>query len=355
MPLDQGIYTTRALLGMLADERVTTPPPNYWLDNFFTGQIQFDTEYVEMDKIAAQRKIAPLVVPTVTGKPIYSAAEAKQQVKPAYIKLKDPISATSLVKKRAGLGELAHGTNLTPAARYNLLVADILDQHRNAVERRWEWMASEATQNGAVTLEGEAYPRTVVDFQRDAGHSIVLAGAARWGQAGVDPLADIDGWRNTARRASFGGVLNRITMGVRAWELFKASPTVREILKDTYRSPATVGNPALNLAFRDNLDVELMGQIGGVSIYVYSDYYEDAAGNEVEFMDERDIVLTGNIQGVRCFGAIQDKRALWQPLPIFVKMIDEEDPSATHILTQSAPLMVPVRPNASMKVRVTDA
>jgi hypothetical protein len=64
-------------------------------------------------------------------------------------------------------------------------------------------------------------------------------------------------------------------------------------------------------------------------------------------------VLTGpSVRGVRCFGAIQDFDANLQALAMFPKMWRSDDPSATFIMTQSAPLMVPVNPNNTFRARV---
>lgn len=351
--MENSIYSTRALIGMMQDESVTEPVSNYWLSLCFPNVVQFDGEFIEFGRLSRQRKLAPLVVPTTQGKPIYSAAEARSQVKPAYVKPKDAVSASRVIRKIAGQGELNYNTNFTPAQRYNLLVADILNEHRRAIERRWEWMASEAVQDGAITLQDEAYPLTLVDFERDPGHTITLAGANRWGQSGVNPLTNLESWRIMARQARFGGVLNRATMGVRAWELFRSNADVRETLKDTYR-PGTF-NTSLSLAGRQGLDVEYMGVAEGLEVYVYSDYYQAADGTTVPFLDPRDVVLTGpGIDGIRCFAAIQDVAAQFQPLAMFPKMWPEHDPSATFIMTQSAPLMVPMNPNCSVRIRVTD-
>ena len=88
-------------------------------------------------------------------------------------------------------------------------------------------------------------------------------------------------------------------------------------------------------------------------MYVYSDYYQDEAGNAVPFMSSKDIVLTGpNVMGVRAFGAIMDAKAGLRALPKFPKMWEEEDPSAVMVMTQSAPLMIPVNPNNTLKATV---
>lgn len=354
MPITENVFTTSQMLGVFYDPE-GDKVPNYWLDLCFPSEIVFDTEYVDFTRITRQRKLAPLVVPTEQGSPIWSAAETRTQVKPAYVKPKDAISATRVIKKIAGFGEMNYRTQMTPAARYRALVADILLQHKQSIERRWEWLASEAVQFGQVTLSGEKYPTTVVAFGRDAGHSLNLTGGARWGQVGVDILGSIENWKKTMRNAKFGGPSNRLTVGTEAWDIMRSDAEVREQLKTDYK-PGTFNND-MNLGVLEGLEVEWVGRIAGTTdIYVYSDYYETEDGTITPFMDQRDVVLTGpGLGGVRCFGAIQDIDANLQALRMFPKMWKENDPSASFILTQSAPLMVPVNPNASFRARVTNS
>jgi hypothetical protein len=348
------LYDTATLLGVIADNSMMEPPSNYWLSLGFQTTVTFDDEYVDFSKIQENRKIAPLVVPTAQGVPIYSAAEQVNRVKPAYVKPKDPVSASRVIRRVAGFGELSANPNggMSPQMRYMAIIADILRQHRKSIERRWEWLAAEATLNGSVTLEDENYPRTVVDFRRDAGHTITLGAAARWGDSGVSILGLIEGWKKTMRRAKHGGPANRVTVGVDAWEVMRADPEIRDLLKVDFR-PSNSGL-SLNLGVMEGLDVEFVGRLNGTTdIYVYSDYYELADGTVVEFMSPKDVVLTGpNMRGVRCFGAIQDVNAQFQPLAVFPKMWSEHDPSATFVMTQSAPLMVPLNPNATLRARV---
>lgn len=349
MTIEVTRYDTATLAGVM---REVEPPNNYWLQ-FFPTQINFDTEYVDFSMISESRQIAPLVVPTAQGKPIYAAAEKATRVKPAYVKPKDAVTATRMIKRVAGYGELATGaTPMSPAMRYQAIIGDILAQHKTAIERRWEWLASQAIQFGSVTLESDDYPKTVIDFERAAGHTITLGGGSRWGDVGVSPLSLIEDWKGLTRRASFGGVSNRLTMGADAWDVFRADAEVRDLLGLDLRTNNNGLN--VNLGVMEGLDVEYVGKINGTTdIYVYSDYYRDSAGAVVPFMDPRDVILTGpSIGGVRCFGAIQDKKAGLASMEIFSKLWDEEDPSVTFVMSQSAPLMVPVNVNATLRARV---
>ena len=355
MTITPTVYDTSTLLGVMVDNDMMEPPSNYWLSLGFQSTVQFDDEFVDFSKLQENRKIAPLVVPTAQGVPIYSAAEKTSRVKPAYVKPKDAVSATRVIRRVAGFGELNSSAPMSPQQRYAAIVADILRQHRRAIERRWEWLAAEATLNGTVTLEDDNYPKTVVDFQRDAGHTVTLTSGNRWGDSGVSIMGLLESWKKTMRRAKHGGPANRITVGTEAWEIMRQDDEIRELLKTDY-APGQKNGLDINLGVLEGLDVEWVGRVNGTTdVYVYSDYYEQDDGSVVEFMDPRDVVLTGpNLNGVQCFGAIQDINANFQPLAIFPKMWPEQDPSATFVMSQSAPLMVPLNPNATFRARVVE-
>jgi len=350
--INHQIYDTATLLGVMRDDEMMQPPSNYWLSLCFPSVMNFTDEYIDFTKITSNRKLAPLVVPTAQGVPIYSAAERMVRVKPAYVKPKDPVTASRMIKRAAGLGELAAPVAQTPAQRYNAIVADIMREHRRSIERRWEWMAAQAIIYGEVVLEDERYPRTVVDFDRAANHTVTLTGGDRWGQTGVSILRNVEAWRTRVRQAPFGGPTNRLTVGANVWDVMREDEALMELMKVEIRDRNN--GLALNLGIREGLDVEFVGRLSGtLDVYVYSDYYQEPDGTTTPFMDPDDVVLTGpGVQGVRAFGAIQDKAANWQALAIFPKMWDEQDPSATFIMNQSAPLMVPVNPNNTLRATV---
>jgi len=347
--MEPTVYDSRTLLGVFWDQNSMEPPENYWLQ-FYPQTLNFTTETIDFSQLADVRKLAPLVVPTAQGVPIYSAAERLVQVKPAYLKPKDPVTATRMIRRAAGLGELAQTQPLSPQQRYQAIVTDIVRQHRYSIERRWEWMAAAATIDAKVLLEDERYPRTLVDFQRNAAQTVTLTAGNRWGDAGVSILSNLASWKNIMRKARFGGVATRLTVGTDVWDVMRNDPEIREFLNTQYRLGANIN---LRLGMLDGLEVERVGNIEGLEVFVYSDYYQDSDGTVIEYMSPKDIVLTSpNIRGMRCYGAIQDFGAQLQPLTVFMKMWNEQDPSATFIMTQSAPLMVPINPNASFKATV---
>lgn len=346
MAIEVTLYDTNTLLGVM---RQTAPVPNYWLDLCFPRQVNFTDEFIDFEKLVDSRKLAPLVVPTSQGKPIYSEGSTVTRLKPAYVKPKDPVNPNRMIQRRPG--ELLPGTsNMGPAARYNSVVADIQSEHRKAIERRWEWLAAQAIINGKVTLVDDAYPERVVDFQRDTSNTITLTGPSVWGGSAGDIVGNIEAWRTQMRKLPFGGPANRLTVGADVWDVMRKDPTLLKLLDTQLRG--TDAN--FRTGILEGLEVEYVGRISGtLDVYVYSDYYTAKDGTSVDFMSPKDVVLTGpGVSGVRAFGAILDNTANFQALPIFPKMWSENDPPVVYCMAQSAPLMVPVNPNCTLKATV---
>ena len=345
MAITHQLYDTSTLLGVYRDMPEAS---NYWLNLLFPTAVTFTDEYIDFEKLTTQRKLAPFVAPTAQGRPIFSQGSNITRFKPAYVKPKDAVTPTRLFKKLPG--QMLTPNAGTPLSRYNAIVADILSTHRMAIERRWEWLAAQAAIDGKVLIEDEDYPARIVDFQRDAANTITLTSTARWGQSAANILGNIEAWRTQVRLAKFGGPTNRLTVSPDVWDVMRKDANVLAQLDTMTRG--TTAN--LNTGVREGELVEYVGMLSGtLAVYVYSDYYELPNGTAVPYMPSGTVVLSGpNVQGIRAFGAIVDKKADFQALPVFPKMWEQEDPSATFIMSQSAPLMVPVNPNNTLKATV---
>lgn len=338
-------YDTQTLMGVYRD---MAQPSTYWLDLLFPTTMTFDTEYIDFEKLTSLRKLAPFVAPTAQGVPIYGRGTNLTRFKPAYIKPKDAVLPSRMFKKLPG--QLLTTDNGSPKARWDATVADILSEHRNAIERRWEWLAAKAIIDGKVLIEDDRYPARLVDFQRAGANTVVLTGTARWGQSAGDIMGNIETWRTAMRIQKFGGPVNRLTVSPDVWNVMRQDAQLLKQLDTQVRG--TGAN--FTTGIREGELVEYVGMISGtLAVYVYSDYYEDASGTAVQYMPAGTVVLSGpNVQGVRAFGGIVDAKAGLQPLAVFSKMWEQEDPSAMFIMTQSAPLMVPVNPNNTLKATV---
>lgn len=323
------------------------PLTSYWLDLAFPTVHLSQSEFIDFDVVDHKRRLAPFVAPTVQGQPMVQRGYSTRKFKPAYIKPKDPVDPARLLRRRAG--ERLTGS-MTPSQREDAIIADILNDHRTGIERRWEWMAARAVIDGAVTIVGENYPEVQLSFGRHADHTKVLVGTALWSDtANSNPLTAIENWSMEMFNRS-GYPATRVTFGTAAWQSFINHPKVKDML-DTRRGSEN----AIETGPGEASPFQWRGRLksANIELYVYNDFYEDNLGVAQPFMSANDVVLTGQaIDGVRAFGAIMDKKANWEAVPIFPKMWEQEDPSGIFLMTQSAPLMIPTRPNNSMKVTV---
>lgn len=344
------IYSTATLLDVL---RVQPPESAYWLDNFFGRTINFTSEEILFDKVVGTRRLAPFVSPVVQGRVMRKAGYTTQSFRPAYTKPKHVVDPNRVFARNAGE---AIGGSLTPAQRWNAAVAENLREERDAIQRLWNWMGAMAIIHGEVTVAGEDYPTQVVNFGRDAGLTSILAGTARWGEADADPLGDLKDLRTLAF-VKGGAPITRVTMGLDAFDRFFADADVQKLLtgqdiaRQSDSSMSALGSPGSPFEYRGVLQ-GANGQ-GRLEVYTYNEQYEDETGATVGFMSSTDVIGTGGaINGTRCYGAIRDKRAGLAAMSLFPKMWDQEDPSVTYTMTQSAPLMVPGNPNNTFRLTV---
>ena len=337
------LFATYALGGVIQTLRPTVP--GFWL-NFFTREFLFDTEEVDFDIVTVDRKIAPFVMPTVAGVAQRERGFTVNKHKPAYIKVKNNINPRRTLERQPG--EMFGGSQ-SPAAREAALLASYLADHRDQVERRWNWMAAQAMLNGSITLSGDNYPSTTVDFGRAAGHTVTLGSGSRWGESGIVALDNLETWSTTVFNA-VGYPVDVVIMGTTAWTAFRKDTNVLALL-DTLRGADRLGG--LDIVPGSGAPLQYKGTDGQRQYYVYAEAYDTDESTTVNMMDPRDVLLvaTGAIAGARCYGAILDMDSL-QPQSMFTKSWKIEEPSARVVLTQSAPMMVMGRINSCLKARV---
>ena len=346
-----GLYDTTTLLEVMRVQK--TSAPNIWLQNFPT-QINFQTPNITWDKVYGDdRKLAPFVIPTVQGRPQRLEGYETVQFAPAYIKMKDVVSAEMHIQRMAG--EALGTGSMTIMQRRDAVIGYLLGMQKTRIDNRLEWLASKAIIDGKVLISGEDYPAVLVDFRRDAALTGVLTGAAAWSQATADPLGDLKTMRMLVNDKS-GARITKHIFGADAWDKFAARVDLKELMNKNYGGTAV----EVTLMSDGYEGMEFMGVIQGlngagrIEAWVNTSKYIDPdTGLEAYYMPQNSVVgVSAMVQGVRCYGAIMDKKAGYQPLTIFSKNWENEDPSVEYLLSQSAPLMVPKEPNATYSLDV---
>lgn len=348
------IYDTSTLLEVSRFTKTITP---FWL-SFFPRQINFETPDIFFDQVDQDyRRLAPLVVPNVQGRAGTIGGYSSLSFKPAYVKPKHAVDPSMVIERQAG--EALGSGSMSLVQRRDAVIAEILRRHDTMLTNRNEWLAARALIDASVTLSGEDYPSTTVNFQRHASLSYTLAAGARWSQGTATPLTDLMTARVNANNRS-GARIRKIVFGATAWSYFAGHANVGLFGTGGLLDRTLGGISGDVQKMYDGYEgQEYMGRISGslgggaLELWVDTSKYVDDTGTEQFFLEQNTVVGMSDVEGVRCFGAIKDFDML-RSVERFPKMWREEDPSVEFLMTQSAPLMVPKKPNATFKIITSD-
>lgn len=353
------IYTPVQLLGTFREDNEL---PSFWRQLAFSGAPIFsDDRDIEFSKSNTLRRVAPFVSPDSEGVAIYNNRETVSRITTAYIKLLDTVHASDFTGKlEVGAGELGAGRKLTPAQRWRYRIAELTVQHETAINNRIELMCFEAIATGIVTVRDDDTNSVVyVNFGRDASHSITLSGTALWDNAASDPLGNFTAWKSLARRPKgpntsqrHGAAPTLWIMGREAAEAFRKNEAVRKELDNNYARPSQT---LINTGVLEGLDIEYIGRLNnGDDIWMYNEYYEDADGDIVEIMNSKDVIgiNPAAVNGQIAFGTIANFKADLASMERFPNMFENQSGSAIFMTNESAPMVFPVNPNATLRARV---
>lgn len=346
MPVDT--FESHEMLEVIED-RETEQPNTFFRDRFFPDQRFSTSPKIFFDVIDHEDRLAPFVSPLVQGKVMEHRGYETKSFSPAYVKPKGVIDPAKHLGNRRP-GEPIGGT-LSLAARRDALVVETLEEHDDAIANREEVMAAEALRLGQVTVDGEGYPTTVVSFGRDASLRVVLAGAATWDNAGVDANADIESWADLVFGLS-GSQTPNVYFGAAAWAAYFDLLTAdqKNDLFDSRRGSRS----RIELGPQLPDYIKFRGSVGEFDFFQVGLKFQDEDGGTIDLMPTDEVMLASEsgLLGLRMYGAILDPGADYQAVRSYPKMWVEEDPAREILMTQSAPLVVPRRPNASFGAKV---
>jgi len=335
--MDDLLFDTATLQGVI---RALPQPRLGFSGKYFTRVSESTDAEIHFDVEGTDLRMSPFVSPLVAGKLMPDLGFQTKTFRPAYIKDKKIFTPSRALTRR--LGERIGG-EYTPAQRLQLDIVGDVAGKQERLERRLEWMAVQALLDGKITISGEQYPTTLVDFGRAPGNTKVLTAGNLWGDADVSPIKLLHLWSDEAESP-----ITDWYMTGDAFAIFRDHPdTVQRM--DRVRGTSTLEQDAVL-----SRDLVLMGMVDGFRIWVIP---------KLNVIDEKGItqrmvpdgtvigVADAYFEGVRHFGAIQDVDHL-EPGAYFIKSWVEPDPSARYMMLQSAPLLVPYRPNCSMRITV---
>ncbi|KZK95054.1 MULTISPECIES: major capsid protein [unclassified Pseudovibrio] len=340
------IYTLSDLMTVI--ETIFTPK-RHFIDKFFKLEHLSDKEEIHFDSVFRdQVSLAPFVMPLNAGKPQERAGYTAKSFKPAYVKPLNMIKPTDAVTRMAG--EKFSG-ELTAMDRFERAVALALYEQKMQVEARWEWLGRFALKEGKVLIVGDDYPARLVDFGRAPEMvDLITDDDQKWSNADYELFSLLEeGSAEVAKKT--GSRATEVYLAPDVWRHFKVNKSVKAEMDLTKRNDSTL--TASPSATDPENPVEFKGTTGNFNIYVDHSTYRDVDGTEKPYLEPGEVMLvapvgesgTSGVYGVRAFGTIMDKKAGLQAMPMFPKVWEQDNPSIDQAMTQSAPLMIPGRPN----------
>lgn len=316
-------------------------PNPFLLAKFFPTPVFFETKSIEFDIVERGKRLAPFVSPMSEGRAMRSSGSSTRSITPAYIKPKKVVMPGQAFTRMPGE---PYGGNLSPRQRLDRAVLEEIAEHRDMIDNRLEWMASKALTTGKVVISGDDYQSVEVDFGHNSGLRTAAGVGVGWDDNNGVPLDDIETIGLAIREKSYGAVADTIVLDGKAWALFRTKMATNVNFSNQVR----LGSSAIESGPRNDIDGELVGQLAGrYSIWVYDGAYENESGVTTKYLPDYSMIVaaSGAIQGKQYFGAIQDVQSLIATKH-FVKTKESFDPSGIEVLSQSAPMVAPKRPNA---------
>lgn len=359
------LWTPEELFLLRQDERMN-PLPSYILDTYFpTMYFSEEGEIRFADLPEADRFMAPFVLPYEQGRPMWNTkAETVKAIRPPYMKPKNAVRPEDAKNIRPSEVYRNRGGRFSLQDRFNARVQELTDLHLRAIRVREIWMACRAFFDGKVQIDyerdqGAANPSVLLDFGRDASHTVVKT-ADYWSDPATPILDDVEGWMNTMYLANGGGAAGIMLVGAQVAPLFRRNTQIKDMLDTRYRGNEDV---VINTGMmRTERPLNYVGKLDtNLEVWSYKDTIDIPSGTgmgktKVDLFNEKDICLIApGATGVRAHGPIYDTEAIdagLQNSEIFGKMWESKDPGEKFVMHQSSKLPIPTNPNKTFRARV---
>lgn len=338
------VYTTRRLL--LAIQGLQEAP-NFLLDRYFPHNEAdvFTTEKVLVEIRDGDRRLAPFVIPYSGGVPMSRIGQRMYEYMPPTVKPQRPITLDDVVKR--GFGEALYGDNITPQQRAQLIAIRDLDELRDMVYRRMEYMASEVMRtNGCKMVDyDDNGATTIIDEIRfyDGDHNPAeMTFDTDWD----DPTADI-----FANMAAMVQALSEA--GLPAEDLV-VSTDVADAIMNNEKVQKMLDNRRMNLGEAEptitapGAAIMCVLNVRGhkINVIAYDKTYKDDQGKTQPFMPSGSAIMTAPGAGRAVFGAVtqveqSDGQMHSYAAPYVPKFTFNAENDVRNLTVTSRPLMVP--------------
>ncbi|NDY56663.1 major capsid protein [Desulfovibrio sulfodismutans] len=329
MPNEIDLFSSREMLEVV---ETVYPVGDFLLETFFhfSDPVVHISEYVDVDVVKGGRRLAAFVNPLSEGKPVERKGYSTKTLIPPYVKPFRITTAGDLLKRLPG--EHVYGGKSPQERAAYQLGRDLLDL-MTQINRRIGWMAAQILNTGKVVCVGEDISLEV-DFGLADTHKITLSAADKWTASTADPAGDIVEWKDLLAKDS-GHVPDVAVLGLSVAQALKKNELVLKQLDNRRVIMGQIVPQDLPKG------VTYLGELEGVQLYQFLDYYEDDSGVLQPMVPANKILIGSTRAEARMhFGAIKDAKAMIEGVstPYYPSSWIPDNPPARHLMIQSAPL-----------------
>lgn len=276
------MFETRVMLPMVNNEKRAS---SFLRDRYFGNIVRSDSKKVDIDIVDGKRKVAPFVHPNIGGKAVSHEGFTTNTFETPEVSPLMITTAEDLLNRAAG--ESIYGMRSPNERAAEQLGRDLAELDK-MITRREEMMCSEALFAGQVTVSGEGYDDTTIQYwpsDTSLQPKTTLTSPNRWGDSNIDPTIALRNVRRIIIQKS--GITPRdAIMGKQALEAFLAS------LKNTTLDMRRVDMGLIDPQHLPN-GVTYWGYLkdAALDIWSYDEYYLDNSGNEQPIVPEKKVLI----------------------------------------------------------------
>ena len=278
----------------------------FFIKNFFSQSILFDTEEVDMDFYKDKRSVAPFVFEGVESVNTSREGFITKRYKTPYIGI-NTIYDRDVLNKRLP-GELEYA-GLTPDER--AVTLQMLDYVRldNMITRREELMCAELLQTGIVTIEEYSLDKTkpvnTAKVEYDKNKCEQLTGDKEWSNANADIYGMLEKKALDIRQAGYNPEV--IIIGHEAWSYMLKNKSILDALDNRRINLGSI-DPTV-MSNESGEGYSYLGQISGpiignLQMYSHNAWYNKSEGELTPYLDPNTVIITPKNIGEMLYGAI---------------------------------------------------
>lgn len=332
-------FDSRVLTGV-----INKRPPQWGLftDLFFSAAAPSPTDKFELQIKSRGNELLPFVREAESGKILDGGeGEVVMAIAPR-IRVKRPYRATEVLKNPMGYNP--YDLVADPVER---AIVDDMDATRKNVDTTIEWMCSQIVTTGKITVSdivgGKARKIYDIDERMPAAHKITLNQAdSKWSSANSKIIEMVEDWSIAIQEES-GNAPTDLVLGKNAFSAFLRHADVKGMLDiknvDLGELSLRAGN-------------KFKGMWNGLRIWLYAATVIGYDGKPISLMPADSVVLGAkDVDSKIMWGLPLDRKCLGAT-QYFTKTYEQEDPSATWVLTESRPMPWAQRPGSFVCAKV---